>query len=94
MDSGSLSNNAVLVCAAVDAAHVSASQQGNTNTCLVAVEACTEIHFVCCGVLQVMLHTSAPFQAGELQAQQEELSKKLEAKKQEEARYGLKSVCR
>lgn len=35
---------------------------------------------------QVMLHTSAPFQAGELQAQQEDLSKKLEAKKAEEAR--------
>lgn len=35
---------------------------------------------------QVMLHSSAPFQAGELQAQQEELSKKLEAKKAEEGR--------
>jgi hypothetical protein len=33
-----------------------------------------------------MLHTSAPFQVGELQAQQEELSKKLEAKKADEAR--------
>jgi hypothetical protein len=33
-----------------------------------------------------MLHTSAPFQAGDLQAQQEDLNKKLEAKKADEAR--------
>jgi hypothetical protein len=37
-------------------------------------------------VAQVMLHTSVPFQAGDLQAQQEELSKKLEAKKAEQTR--------
>jgi hypothetical protein len=50
----------------------------------------------CCGhaiagaaaaVVQVMLHTSAPFQAGDLQAQQEELSKKLEAKKADQTRH-------
>jgi hypothetical protein len=45
-----------------------------------------------CFYMQVMLHTSAPFQAGDLQAQQEELSKKLEAKKAEETRSGL-LVC-
>lgn len=38
---------------------------------------------------QVMLHTSAPFQAGELQAQQDELSRKLEGKKAEEARHNF-----
>jgi hypothetical protein len=35
---------------------------------------------------QLLLHTSAPYQADELQHQQEELSRKLEAKKGEEAR--------
>lgn len=44
------------------------------------------VHRLCSAAAQVMLHTSAPFQAGELQAQQEDLSKKLEAKKAEEAR--------
>jgi hypothetical protein len=33
-----------------------------------------------------MLHTSAPYQADELQRQQEEVAKRLETKKAEEAR--------
>lgn len=45
-----------------------------------------------CPGWQVMLHTSAPFQAGELQAQQDELSRKLEGKKAEEARCALIGV--
>lgn len=40
------------------------------------------------------MHTAAPFQAGDLQAQQEELSRKLDAKKAEEARCeGFRFRC-